>query len=89
MIRYRLHFYLVPPKRLSERAEKKWDKEHAALLRPLVDKMTSLGDCWVVLTPPRAAELLQYLKRVRNCGRGRCQLAKGQPLGQMITSHFL
>jgi hypothetical protein len=30
--------------------------------------MTSLGDCWVVLTPPRAAELLQFLKRVRKQG---------------------
>ena len=68
MIRYRLQFCLVPPKRLSERAGKEWDKEHAALLRPLVDKMTSLGDCWVVLTPPRAAELLLFLKRVRKEG---------------------
>jgi hypothetical protein len=65
MIRYRLHFCLVPPKRLSPRAEKAWDKEHAALLRPLVDSMTSLGDCQVALTPSRAAELRKFLKGVR------------------------
>jgi hypothetical protein len=65
MIRYRLHLYLVPPKRLSQRAEQKWDREHAALLRPLVDTMTSLGDCQVLLTRHRATELLQLWKRVR------------------------
>jgi hypothetical protein len=75
MIHYQLHFCLVPPKRLSERAEKKWDREHAALLRPLVDKMTSLGDCWVVLTPPRAAELLQFFKSVRKEG-GQVNIAR-------------
>jgi hypothetical protein len=51
MIRYRLHFCLLPPKRLSERAEKAWNKEHDALVKPLVDKVTGLGDCWVVRTP--------------------------------------
>ena len=34
MIRYRLQFCLVPPKRLAEQAGKEWDKEHAALLGP-------------------------------------------------------
>jgi hypothetical protein len=68
MTRYSLHFCLVRAQSLSERAAKNWEKERGGLLKPLVDKRTSLGDCEVVLTLSRAAELLTFLQGVRKEG---------------------
>lgn len=64
MIRYVLHFCLVCPEGLSERMKKRWDKDHEALLEPLVDKIFNRSDCEVELTSSRAAELLKFLQKM-------------------------
>jgi hypothetical protein len=65
MPRYVLHFCLVSPEGLSEQAQESWYNDRNALLKQLVDNMTSLGDCEVELTRARAAELLKFLEKMR------------------------
>src|SRR5262245_31722390 len=63
MIRFTLHFNLWPA-RMSEKAVAKWQKD---VLRPLVDDMTSHGDCVVDLTPDRLRAILDL---IRGMGKG-------------------
>jgi len=44
MIRTVVSFLLLCPKRLSQRKEKEWDKEHEAILKGLGAKLTIRGE---------------------------------------------
>src|SRR5438105_3404462 len=68
MIRTVVSFLLLCPKRLSQRKEKEWDKEHEAILKGLGAKLTIRGEYEMEATQPRIAEFLKLLPQWRKAG---------------------